>query len=415
MPEKRLDRQLRIAGWNQRALAEAKIGIVGDDDLLASLYLMSSSALGINHAVVLAPRLDATLLDIAQKVNPALDITFLEGFYTHPILDHIFDGCAVLVDLSQYALANKLLLEKGFREDIPVIRAFCYEHDGEQGWKVFTYLKGREWQELEEIISPWNLPTDHFDDGVLDIIASGIVLEETKNVLMAQKVSEEVITYRRRKLETARHDPSICVVGAGAVGNFVGLGLACAGFRKVTFTDPDVVEMTNLNRQVFFYDAIGSSKAETVASRLNEMFGMVAQGTVTSFGEDTDISAYDVIFDCVDNFETRVVLSEKCKDQNKVLISGGTTVDAGQVVVYHPEAGGGTPAEVLGLYDIVAKRQIDTNVGGRAACVDRPDPSVIMANQIIAGFMVDSYRRLLDGQETPNTFYDSTSDMRIVV
>ena len=413
MPEKRLDRQLRIAGWNQRALAEAKIGIVGDDDLLASLYLMSSSALGINHAVVLAPRLDATLLDIAQKVNPALDITFLEGFYTHPILDHIFDGCAVLVDLSQYALANKLLLEKGFREDIPVIRAFCYEHDGEQGWKVFTYLKGREWQELKEIISPWNLPTDHFDDGVLDTIASGIVLEETKNVLMAQKVSEEVITYRRRKLETARHDPSICVVGAGAVGNFVGLGLACAGFRKVTFTDPDVVEMTNLNRQVFFYDAIGSSKAETVASRLNEMFGMVAQGTVTSFGEDTDISAYDVIFDCVDNFETRVVLSEKCKDQNKVLISGGTTVDAGQVVVYDPKQGGGTPAEVLGLHDIVEKREIDTVRGESEPCAYQPDPSVIMTNQIIAGFMVDAYRMLLDGQEPTNIFYDSKSNKRM--
>jgi len=406
---------LRIEGWDQRALDDAKIGIVGDDDLLASLYVMSASALGITHMVVMAPRLDATLLDIAHKINPALEITFLEGFYTHPLLDDIFGGCAVLVDLSHYALANKLLLEKGFREDIPVIRGFCYERDGEQGLTVFTYLKGREWQELEEIISSRNLPTDHFNDGVLAIVASGIVLEETKNILMGGKVSEDVITYNRRKFGPNRYDAGICVVGAGAVGNFVGLGLACAGFRKVTFTDPDMVEMTNLNRQVLFYDAIGLRKAETVARRLNEMFGMDAQGSVTSFREDTDVSAYDAIFDCVDNFETRIVLSERCRDQNKVLISGGTGVDAGQVVVYHPEAGGGTPAEVLGLYDIVAKRQIDTNVGGRAACVDRPDPSVIMANQIIAGFMVDSYRRLLDGQETPNTFYDSTSDMRIVV
>lgn len=413
MLRERLDRQIRIEGWDQGLLDEPRVGLVGDDDLLASLYLLSSSALGINHIVVLAPRLDVTLLDIAQKVNPALEITFLEGSYTHPMLNDIFGGCAVLVDLSQYALANKLLLEKGFREDIPVIRGFCYEHDGEQGLKVFTYIKGREWQELDEIISSRNLPTDHFDDGVLAIIASGIILEETKNLLMSERVSEDVITYNRRKLGLIPYDSRICVVGAGAVGNFVGLGLGCAGFKRVTFIDPDVVEMTNLNRQVFFYDAIGLSKAETVARRLNEMFRMDARGSVTSLGEDTDISTYDVIFDCVDNFETRVVLSEKCKNQNKVLISGGTSVNAGQVVVYDPKHGGGTPAEVLGLYDIVGRREIEPWHRGGDPCAYQADPSVVMTNQIIAGFMIDAYRMLLDGQEPTNIFYDARSDKRI--
>jgi molybdopterin/thiamine biosynthesis adenylyltransferase len=372
---------------------------------------MASTALGITHVVVMAPRLDATLREIMQKINPALEVTFLEGFYTHPLMDDIFGGCAVLVDLSQYALANKLLLEKGFREEIPVIRGFCYERDGEQGLKVFTYVKGREWQELEEIVSPWNLPTDHFDDGVLAIIASGMVLEETKNCLMGLRVSEDVIAYERRKLGSFGHDSPICVVGAGALGNFVGLGLAYAGFGKMTFMDPDVVEWTNLNRQVLFYDAIGSSKAETVAKRLNEMFGTDARGSVTSFREDTDVSAYEVIFDCVDNFETRILLSEKCRHKNKVLISGGTSIDAGQVIVYDPKQGGGTPAEVLGLHDIVEKREIDAAPGD--PCTYQPDPSLIMTNQIIAGFMVDAYRMLLDGQEPANIFYDAKGHKRI--
>jgi hypothetical protein len=47
--EERFDRQLRIRGWDQRALDEAKIGVVGDDDLLASLYILSAAALGINN------------------------------------------------------------------------------------------------------------------------------------------------------------------------------------------------------------------------------------------------------------------------------------------------------------------------------------------------------------------------------
>ena len=55
MRQNRLDRQLRIEGWNQQALENAKIGVVGDDDLLASLYILSASALGINNIVVIAP------------------------------------------------------------------------------------------------------------------------------------------------------------------------------------------------------------------------------------------------------------------------------------------------------------------------------------------------------------------------
>lgn len=177
--------------------------------------------------------------------------------------------------------------------------------------------------------------------------------------------------------------------------------------------DPDMVEITNLNRQVFLYDAVGLSKAEILAERLNDFFGIKAQGWVAPFARDTDISPRDVIFDCTDSFESRIVLSERCQEAGKILISGGTSADAGQAVVYDPVFSGGTPAEVLGLYDIVEERQVDTDVAGGGACAEQPDPSVIMANQIIAGFMVDSYRRLLDGQETPNIFYDSKGTKRV--
>jgi len=411
----RLDRQLRIEGWDQRALEAARIGVVGDDDRLASLYVMSASALGLNHLVVIAPRLDDALLEAAQKVNPELDLTLIEGFYTHPVLDDIFAGCQAIVDLSRYGLANKLLLEKGYREHIPIIRGFCYEQNGEQGFKVFTYLRGREWLELEELVSSHHLPGASVDEGVLDMIAAGIIVEETKNLLMGQRVSEEVITYKRKKMAAIPRESVICVVGAGALGNFVGLGLAYSGFRNITFMDPDVVEVTNLNRQVFLADGVGLSKAAILSERLNHLYGIRAQPNVAFFNEETDISPYDVIFDCVDNFETRIVLSEKCKAQNKPLISGGTNPDAGQVVVYDPAQSHGTPAEQLGLYEIVAERKIESNYQERAACTYRVDPSVIMANQIIGGIMVDTYRILLDSQVTLNVFYESTSDKKISV
>ena len=94
------------------------------------------------------------------------------------------------------------------------------------------------------------------------------------------------------------------MVGSGALGAFVGLGLAYSGFHHCTFMDPDVVEVTNLNRQVLFYDAFGRSKAETLAGRLKDFFGMDTLGQVAYFRRNTDLSPYDVVFDCVDNFET---------------------------------------------------------------------------------------------------------------
>lgn len=413
MDADRLDRQLRVGGWDQRALDQATVGVVGDSDLLASLYVVSAAALGLNNLVVIAPKLDERLLETAHGLNPELRITLLEGFYTHPLMDDIFTGCSVIVDLSHYALANKLLLDKGHRENLPVIRGFCFDGTGEQGYKVFTYVKGRQWQELEQVVSPRNLPGDHFSDAVLGIIVAGIALEETKNILMGGRPSPEVITYKREKLAPVQTDKNICVVGAGALGNFVGLGLAYSGFARVTFLDPDVVEVANLNRQILFFDAVGLSKAEILSKRLNSIFGIETESRARSFKEDTDILHYDAIFDCVDTFETRILLSERCNSQEKVLVSGGSNVDSGQVVVYDPEKVQPTPAELLGLYAIVTRRNMETYRRAREACTYRPDPSVIMTNQIVAGFMVDSYRRLLDGQEPQNVFYDATSDTRI--
>jgi molybdopterin/thiamine biosynthesis adenylyltransferase len=412
MRSRRLDRQLRIEGWNQQALDNAKIGVVGDNDLLASLYVMSASAVGINHIVVLAPFLDPLLVDTAKKLNPRFTLTHLEGFYTHPVIDALFKGCRLIVDLSHYGLANKLLIEKGFRENIPIIRGFCYEKNDEQGFRVFSYLRGREWQELEQIISSSHLPNGHFDDGVLDTIVTGIVLEETKNLLMGQDVSDDLISYARKQLNTPNDQQNILVVGSGALGIFVGLGLAYSKFQNITFMDPDVIEITNLNRQVLFYDAIGNNKAEILSERLNNLFDMDNKAKIAYFDKETDITSYDAVFDCVDNFESRLVLSEKCKEQGTILISGGTSADAGQVVIFDPMKNSATPAELLGLYDIVEKRNPEAYQRERAACIYQPDPSVIMTNQVAAGFMVDSYRMLLDGQKPGNIFYDSSSSVR---
>ncbi len=414
LPDPRLDRQLRIPEWDQRALEEARIAVFGDDDLLASLYVLSAAALGLNNIVLIAPTWHRGLMETAHQVNPTLRLAVVEGLYTHPILDEIFLPCTAIVDLTHFALANKLLLERGFRSDVPVIRGFCRKENGLEGFAIFTYRRGREWQVLSEVVSPSNLPGDHFDDGILDLVAAGIALEETKNLLMGRRVSEDLIGYKRPTVARGV-DAKVGVVGAGALGNFVGLGLAFAGVRSVTVIDPDLVDVTNLNRQVFLADGIGRSKAEVLCERLHALFGIQADARVAYFRRNTELARYDVIFDCVDNFETRVILSERCRDEGKMLISGGTGPEAGQVIAYDPARGNGTPAEVLGLYEIVERRAIDAYQRETASCAYQPEPSVVMTNQIVAGLMVDAYRMLRGGGEARNVFYDSRSDARIFI
>lgn len=412
MQQSRLDRQMRIEGWNQHALESASVGVVGDHDLLASLYVLSASALGLNNIVVLAPQLNTMLIETAHKLNPRLKLVHLKGYFVHPLLGEIFKDCRLLVDLSRYALANKLLLQKGYEENLPIIRGSCYEKNDLQGFNLFTYMRGREWQILERTLSAQNLPNSYADDAVMALILAGIVLEETKNVLMAGDVSDDLISYQRNKLKPKSDQSEILVVGAGALGNFVGLGLVYSGFRNITFMDPDIVEITNLNRQVFFYDAVGKKKSRALSGKFNALFGIGSRASVDYFDKDSDISPFDVIFDCVDNFESRIVLSEKCFAGDKILISGGTSADAAQTVAYHPAGSKITPAELLGLYDIVEKRTPEPKHRQKVGCTYQADPSVIMTNQIAAGFMVDSYRLLLDGQRPKNIFYNANNDTR---
>ncbi len=414
MIEDRLDRQLRIKGWDQAALSNSRVCVLGDDDLLASLFVLSASALGINDLVVLGPRLDGDLVENARRINPKFSISFLEGYYTHAAMDDIFSGCGPLVDLSRYALANKLAVNRTFRAGSTLVRAFIYRDRDRAGIRVFTYMRGREWEELGSIVSANNFPKEQRDDPVLSTIAAGIALEEVKNVLMGGRVSSDLISYSREAPDGVGADPNVLVVGAGSLGNFVALGLAWSGIRRITFIDPDIIEVANLNRQIFFHDALGRGKAETLSARLNRRFGTTAEHLARYFKHNTDISSFDAVFDCVDNFETRILISEKCADSGKVLISGGTSPNAGQAVFFDPESSGPTPAQLLGLYEIAGKRRIDQVERVRESCRYHPDPSVIMTNQIIAALMVDAFRIHLSGRTPRNIFYDSESDGKIL-
>lgn len=396
---------MRIPGWRQELLSQARVGVVGEADLLTALVVVGAAALGLNRLTVLAPALEPRLLEAARRLNPDFSLAHLQGWCTHPAVARVLDGCQVLVDVSRYALATKILLEEGRRAGVPVVRALLTGPPEALEARFLSYLPGRETRELAEVVPGFSFPHPGPEDGALALILAGLALEEVKNRLMGQGPPPPLLALPARDPVPALEQP-LLIIGAGALGNVVALGLVWSGLTRLVVMDPDTIETTNLNRQILFYDAVGQGKALTLARRLKELYGAKAEGRREMYTEATDLNPYAAVFDCVDNFETRVILSEACRRQGKILVSGGAGVAAGQVVVYHPAEGGPTPAELLGLEAIVAGRVQAKTQPAREACVYQPDPAVIMTNLIIGGLMVLAGRQALAGRPVPPCFYD---------
>ena len=129
------------------------------------------------------------------------------------------------------------------------------------------------------------------------------------------------------------------VLGAGGLGSPVALYLGSAGVGTITIIDDDIVELSNLQRQIMHTEArVGQPKAtsarEAVAA-LNP--GVEVRAFARRATEDLlrELAAdADVVLDCSDNFATRHMLNRVCVALHKPLISGAASGFAGQVSVY---------------------------------------------------------------------------------
>jgi len=108
---------------------------------------------------------------------------------------------------------------------------------------------------------------------------------------------------------------SAIIIGAGGLGSPVALYLAAAGVGRIGIIDADVVDRTNLHRQILFSETdIGSSKVEAAAARLsalNSSCRIVSyKERLTSSNALEILKGYDVIIDASDNFPTRYLVND---------------------------------------------------------------------------------------------------------
>jgi adenylyltransferase/sulfurtransferase len=134
------------------------------------------------------------------------------------------------------------------------------------------------------------------------------------------------------------------VVGAGGLGSPIALYLAAAGVGRITLCDFDVVDPSNLQRQVLFgSDDVGREKVAVAAERLRDLNPHVAIEAVPDRVSSANVRSLvrnaDVVLDGSDNFTTRYLVSDACVLEGTPYVYGSIYRFDGQVSVFHPPAG----------------------------------------------------------------------------
>lgn len=144
----------------------------------------------------------------------------------------------------------------------------------------------------------------------------------------------------QRALKGAR----VLLVGAGGLGSPLALYLAAAGVGTLGLVDFDVVDISNLQRQVLHGTKdVGRSKLESARDRIGDVNPNVAMETyetrLTSANALEILREYDVIVDGTDNFATRYLTNDACVLLGKPNVYGSIFRFEGQVSVFATESG----------------------------------------------------------------------------
>ena len=120
---------------------------------------------------------------------------------------------------------------------------------------------------------------------------------------------------------------AVIIFGIGGVGSFVAEGLARAGVGKITLVDKDVIDITNINRQLpALHSTVGKSKAETMAKRIQDINpDCNVEAVECFFMPDTagsfNFREYNYVVDAIDTVAAKIELVAQANKLNIPIIS----------------------------------------------------------------------------------------------
>lgn len=195
----------------------------------------------------------------------------------------------------------------------------------QMGYRDVVSLQGG-FQRWKEAGLPWSMP-------------AGLSREQRRRYSRHTLLSEVGEEGQQRLLSSR-----VLLVGAGGLGSPAALYLAAAGVGTLGIIDDDVVELSNLQRQILHtVDRIGRPKVESAREALR---GINPDVTVEAYGERLTagnvlevMSGYDVVVDGGDNFPTRYLVNDASLHLRIPVVHGAIFRFEGQASVFHPYAG----------------------------------------------------------------------------
>ncbi len=163
---------------------------------------------------------------------------------------------------------------------------------------------------------------------------------------------DEIVRYSRHLLldevgmegQQRLKGSSVLCVGSGGLGSPVLMYLAAAGVGRIGIVDFDVVDTSNLQRQVLHStSAVGESKVLSAARRISDINPHVQvdvfDQALTSENALEILATYDVVIDGTDNFPTRYLVNDACVLLNKPNVYGSIFKFEGQASVFNYQGG----------------------------------------------------------------------------
>ena len=207
---------------------------------------------------------------------------------------------------------------------------------GARSARAATFLAGRGYTNIANLTS------------LADWRAAGGAWEVPEQLLtpaQARRYSRQtLIPEIGQKGQRRLLDSKVLLIGAGGLGSPVALYLAASGIGTIGLVDDDLVDESNLQRQVVHtVDRIGQPKtasARITLEGLNPETEVVEhRERLTADNVERLIAGYDVIVDGTDNFDTRYVLNDAAVKLRKPVVHGSIYRWDGQVTTFVPFAG----------------------------------------------------------------------------
>lgn len=173
------------------------------------------------------------------------------------------------------------------------------------------------------------------DPGTAQQLSNDEIMRYSRHLIMP-----EVALAGQEKLKAA----SVLLIGAGGLGSPLGLYLTAAGVGKIGIVDSDIVDVTNLQRQVMYgTEDVGVEKLDAAAARLSDLNPHIEivkhKVRLTSENALDVLAPYDVIVDGTDNFPTRYLVNDACVMLGKPNVYGSIFRFEGQVSVFDAKQG----------------------------------------------------------------------------